>query len=107
MGEVFLNPFSGGKPRMAVERLHIHQHQVNLLAAKLLRFKGIPDGAHQMEALVGRKQLDKVLLYVFVVLNDDEIDHRLSSSFLGKNRVRANAGRWEIVISPPEASTLL
>ena len=78
---------------MAVEGLHIHQHQVNPFIAKLLRFKGVPYSAHQVKALVGCKQLDKVLLYVFVILNDQDIDHRLSSSFLGRYRVRANAGR--------------
>ena len=78
---------------MAVEGLHIHQHKVNPFAAKIFRLKGIPDSAHQMKALVGCKQLDKVLLYVFVILNDQDIDHKLSSSFLGRYRVRANAGR--------------
>ena len=66
---------------MAVKGLHVHQHQVDVLAAEGFGFKGVPDGLDQEKALVRREPLGKKLLDIGVIFHQDRVDHS-SSSFV-------------------------
>ena len=63
-----------------------------MLIAECFRFKGVTDGAGQAKPPVGSQQMRKIFLYVEVILNQNDMDHRLSP-FLGRCSTRENAGR--------------